>query len=241
MAFDPDSGIGVLVSTNSITGIGIERVLSNAILQAAVYEKTGTLDKPTPDLSVAPVALSADELGALEGIYMLAGDTRFLKIAVADDDGVLYIHNITGLPFPLGLVPLSDGSFVNPDTGLRFWFEELFDEMALFLGDYKTHLVGARLDLENFLPDEGFERWIGVYVPYEENEDYISIVSAIDIGIEENGLAYMTVYALHGQNSISPMHHINDNTYSGNGIIEFSMVDGAAWMTFAGASFVRVS
>ena len=240
MAFDTDSGIGVLVSTNSITGIGVERVLSNVILQAAVFEKTGALNVPAPDLTVVPVALSAEELGKLEGIYMMVGESSFLQIAI-EEDGILYISGITGVPFPLSLMPLSDGSFINPDTGLRFWFEEQYDEMVMFLGDFKTHLVGERLEPEQYLAREGFERWIGTYAFHIEKEDHLSIVSHLDVGIDANGFAYLRTYALHGQSPISPIVYIDEFTYGDDGLISFSMEDGVAWVTFFGAGFSRVS
>jgi hypothetical protein len=240
MAFDPDSGIGVLVSTNSISGVGVERVLSNAILKAAMYEKTGELHMLEPDFSLHPVDIAVEELKEFEGIYALAGESNLINIAIAEDD-TLYINNITGVPFPLGLQPLSDGSFVNPETGLRVWFEELFDQMVLFFGDNKTHLIGARLDPEHFLANEGFERWAGTYVPHVEAENHVSIVSATEVGIDENGFAFIRMHALHGHAPINPMARIDNYTYSIGGIpVRFSTEGGAAWVTLAGATFVRV-
>jgi hypothetical protein len=242
MAFDPDSGIGVFVSTNSITGMGIERVLSNAILETAVYEKTGTLIVPTPDETVSMISLTAEELQAYAGIYAIVSANDFAQIAVSDE-GALYILNFSGIPFPLNLIPLSDGSFIcfiSPDAVLRFWFEEMGGELALFMGDYKTHLVGARLEVENYKPVESFVKLMGLYAAVLD-EGHVSIASHVEVGVDENGITYIRMYALHGMSPISPIVYIDDLTYSDGALIEFRIDGDDIYVAFAGATFAKIS
>ena len=238
MAFDTDSGIGVFVSTNSITGMSIAQLLSITILQNAVYEKTGKLDVPQTDYTVVPIALPAEELMALEGIYALAGESELINI-ILEQDGMLYVYNISGLPFPLGLIPLSDGSFVNPDTGLRFWFEDMEGEILVYLGEFKTHLFGAMLDPELYLAPESFGKWTGTYVYYPEKENYLSIVSHMEVGVDPNGFAYIRMYALHGLAPITVLIYIDDNTYYAGELLQFILDGESAKVSVSGTEFVR--
>ena len=239
MAFDPGSGIGVFVSTNSISGMSIAQSLSAIILKNAVYEKTGSLNVPIPDLTVTPIELSANELQVYEGIYSMAGESALIDI-VLEQDGVLYVNNISNIPFPLGLLPLSDGSFLSTDIGLRFWFEEIEGEMLLYYGDYKTHLIGARLDPQIYLADESFEKWVGPYVYYTEKEDQISIISYIFVDIDEHGIACIRMHALHGLDSISPLIRIDDDTYYAGEFLKFTVDGDTVRVSVSGADFIRV-
>ena len=239
MAFDPDSGIGVFVSTNSITGAGIERILSSAILQTAVYEKTGTLKVPEPDYSVVPIELTPEELKDYEGIYVMAGAGEFVQLIVAQDE-VLYMLNLSGFPFPLSLIPLSDGSFINPDLGLRLWFEDMFGELVMFMGEVKGYMIGGRLDVETYQAVESIEILVGVYEAVLD-EGYVSIAGYVEIGVDENGISYLRLYALHGQTPISPIIYIDDLTYSGGVPIEFLIDGDDIFVTFSGGTFKKIS
>jgi CubicO group peptidase (beta-lactamase class C family) len=237
MAFDLDSGIGVLVSTNSITGAGVERVLSNAILQAAVFEKTGTLKVLPPDYSVSPAVLSREELQAFEGLFVVSGAGEFARVMIGGD-GALYVLNFSGIPIALGLMPLSDGSFINLETGLRFWFEDIGGELVIILGDHKTHVLGARLNPEDHVAPEGFERLIGMYAAHVE-EGFVSLASHVEIGVDDDGIAYMRLFALHGMTPVSPLTYLGDNTYSSGILIEFRVDGDDVWVVFSGAEFIK--
>jgi len=240
MAFDLDSGLGVFVSVSSISGMGVDRYLAVEVLQYAVYSKTGALDKPTPDYNVTLLALTPEELAEFEGVYALIGESEFIQVVVAED-GMLYVLNLSGIPFPLVFLPLSDGSFINPDFESRLWFEEIEDILLLFAGDYKTHLIGQKLDVEFYQPDDGFERWIGIYEVQLEEEDHVSIVSHAVIGLDPNGITFIRIYALHGQASISPLMFIEESTYYAGDVLEFEIDGDTVFMTFSGATFVKIS
>ena len=240
MAFDLDSGLGVFVSTNSITGMYIVRDLCVAILETAVMEKTGVLNVPTPDLSVAPIELSVEDLQALEGVYAFAGEREFIRVELADD-GLLYMHNISNIALPLSLVPLSDGSFINPDYELRIWFDEIDGVAVLYYGPYKTHLVGQILDLEFYPVHDSFDNWEGTYVAVTEDDDFVSIISHVEVGVDDNGIPFIRIFALHGSVSISPLIYIDDNNYYSGTIIEFDNDGGADRLTLMGVTFERVA
>ena len=237
MAFDPDSGLGVLASVNSISGIAAPKAMASSILQSAVMEKTGSLNLPASDASVEPIALAGGELNKHEGFYTFAGADDLLRIAVLED-GLLYMLNMPGVPMPLALMPLSDGSFVNPDLGVRFWFEEFHGETLLYLGEFKSILAGAKLDPEILIPDESFSRWVGTYYPVLP-EGQVSGLSHAVVDYDENGFAYMKAYSLHGQAPYSPLIAIDGDIYAGG--VEFTAGDdGSAWLHVQGLGMQRV-
>ena len=240
MAFDFDSGIGVFVSTNSITGMYIVRDLCVAILETAIYEKTGALNVPAPDTTVAPIELSVEELQALEGVYAFAGEREFVRIELADD-GMLYLHNISGPPLPLNLVPLSDGSFINPDFELRIWFDEIEGVTVLYYGPYKTHLLGQILDPEFFPVPDSFNDLGGTYIAVTEDDNYISLISHVEVGVDDTGIPYIRIYTLFGAVSISPLIYLDDNNYYSGTIIGFGSDGTAAYVTLMGVTFERAA
>ena len=240
MEFDLDSGIGVFVSTNSTTGMYIVSDLCASILETAVMEKTGSLNVPEPDASVVPVELSVEELQALEGVYAFAGERNFLKIELADD-GMLYMYNLSNIPLPLSLVPLSDGSFINPDYGLRLWFDEIEGVTVLYYGPFRTHLVGQMLYPEFYPVPDSFDNWCGTYIAVTEEDNYVSIISYVEVGVDDSGIPFMRVFALHGAVSISPLFYIDDNNYNSGTNIEFGTDGTTDQVTLMGATFERVA
>ncbi|MCL1820449.1 MAG: serine hydrolase [Oscillospiraceae bacterium] len=215
MAFDMDSGLGVFVSVNSISGMPAPNVLSAALLQTAIYEKTGVIKVPESDLTVTPVAITAEALGELEGLYTFEGEV----VSIVAAEGVLYIMGVPGLDIPLELIPLSDGSFINADTGLRFWFEEYEGETLLYLGEFKSILIGGKFEPEliELLSDgQGIEPWIGTYEAVALEDGYVSLITNAEVGIDENGLPYLRLYALHGLTPFSILIQLDDGLYLGD-------------------------
>ena len=238
MVYDLDSGLGVFVSTNSITGMALAESLPPLILQTAIFEKTGTLELPASDLTVMPIEVDPEQLQELEGFYTIIGADR-LANAFVDEDGALYLDNILQLPFPLELIPMSNGGFINLDTELYFWFEDFAGELLLFLGEFKSHMMGAKLDSEMILaitPDEDFQQWVGTYYPVTDEGD-VCLFSHLIVGVDENGFSYAQLFALHGMTPFSLLIPIEDNVYYG-GII-FSAEGDDIWMEFSGARLLR--
>jgi len=238
MAFDPDSGLGVFVSTNSITGMALVRDLCTIILTNAIFEKTGMIDVPAPVMA-EPIELTLEELQAFEGIYTMAGDSQFTRI-VAGDDGFLYMFDFSSIPYPLALIPLSDGSFFSMDFEFRLWFEDFFGDTLVYIGDYKSHLMGGLLDPELYAANEDFYLWEGMYIAVVENENYVSIISHVEVGTDVNGIAFVRLYALHGATPISPLIYLGDDVYYAGDLIKFTSDADSAWVTILGATFERM-
>ncbi|MCL1805669.1 MAG: serine hydrolase [Clostridiales bacterium] len=236
MAFDLDSGLGVLVSVNSISGIATPKYLAASILQSAVMEKTGDPGLPASDDSVAPAALAREELEKLAGFYSFAGAEELIVIEV-QEDGILSMRNMPGSPLPLELAPLSDGSFVNPDLGIRFWFDDFQGETIIYLGEFRSILAGGKLDPEMLVAGEGFSRWVGTYDPVLPEGQVSGFINAI-VAIDDNGFGYLKAYTLHGQASYSPLIAIDGDYYVG-GLTFSTDEDGNAWLHVQGLGMLR--
>jgi CubicO group peptidase (beta-lactamase class C family) len=238
MVFDLGSSLGVFVSTNSITGMEIVRLIATSILQAAVLEKTGELNLPEPDPDVEPTDLDMDRAAEIEGVYLLSGepDLSFVKVI----DGELFLLNAFGFE-ALELLPFSDGSFYSPELFLSFWFEDLLGEMVVYIGEFKSILLGGRLEpdfLEYMLAEEGFEDWTGWYIAVTDEENgHVSLMSHAEVGIDENGYAFVRIYAIHGLISYSPLIHLGFGYYWG-GII-LAELEGEQWLAFSGVEMVK--
>ena len=240
MGFDRDSGIGVLVSVNSITGAAAAQPLAEAILQAAVFEKTGTLNVPASNLDVTHAELTQEELAVLDGFYVMIGASSFIEI-IAQAAGVLHMYGI--LEEAIALMPLSDGSFFNPDFGLRLWFDIYEDdgEYVVFMrqGEFRTHVLGTRAITSSMLAPDGFEQFVGLYLPVM-SDGQIPLATHIEARIcAASGFAYMMMTTIHGQASLQPLVPVGD--YSTHFVAtEFTLDDdGTAWLAFAGLRFVR--
>jgi len=232
MIFDREAGIGVFVSVNSISGIAIPEILPSLILQTAVMEKTGTLNIPESDTTVVPVELTAEELEALEGFFLFVSGAAFAQVAVVDD--TLFIYSALGIP-SLALVPLSDGSFIAPEAGIRFWFCTIDGERVIYLGEFKSMLIGFYLDTATLATPEEIAPWTGRYYPVMQGNE-VSIVLHAVIGVDDNGFAFMRFYAMHGLTPISPLTSSSDDNSGG---LQFTMEDGYAWMSLAGLQLRR--
>ena len=236
MAFDRDTGLGVFVSVNSISGMAAANALATALLQTAIFEKTGTLDLPESDLTVESAELSEEDALAIAGLYSILGGDSLSYIVFEDD--VLYIINFPGIPAPLALVPLSDGSFFNPDTMLRFWFEEVQGELLIFLGEFKMYFTGGKLDPDVLQADDGIGQWIGMYEAVTE-DGFPSLISHAEVGVDENGIAFIRMLALHGQTPFSILLAVDDGVYLGG--IVFSADGDDVLLEFSGVTMKMVS
>ena len=192
MVFDTNSSIGVFVAVNSVSGMAMATPLASAILQTAVQEKTGTLNliPPRADAAAVPVERSAEELSALVGLYIGAGEYYLMEL---NENGILYmiIPAVPDLP-PLPLTPLSDGSFSSMIG--RLWFDRVGegDEEAIVLrlGDLGTMMIAVRTDKEFFLANEKFEPWIGTFAA-QPTAGEMSIIDSLRYGVDSFGIAYL--------------------------------------------------
>jgi len=233
MAFDLDSGLGVFVAVNSITGMPIAGDLAQTFLTIAVQEKTGTLDVPASDPTVEPMEVEFDILQALEGFYVQVGGSEFMHI-VASEDGHLYLHGMAP-DMALTLLPLSDGSFVFADTGLRFWFEEMDGSVVILLGEFQTMLFGSELNPDLFAAPEGFEQWVGSYY-IQLAPGHTSNPFRFDVGIDDNGFAYMRINTRNGLSLISAVIMLDDYSFMGG---SFSQDEDGTWLFIADARYLR--
>ena len=138
---------------------------------------------------------------------------------------------------PTILIPLSDDSFVQPETGMRFWFEEIHGEMIVFLGEFKSMIAGSRLEPEHLTATPELEQWLGTYIAVNTG-NHVSLLTHATVGIDENGFAYARSYTLHGLSPITPLGYMGDHNFSG---IQFGMDGNQAWLEVAGVRMVRIS
>ncbi|MCL2753758.1 MAG: serine hydrolase [Defluviitaleaceae bacterium] len=221
MVFDPNSGLGVFVTTNSATGIFAASPLATNLLALAVLEKTGTIETlpVAADPEAVPIELSAEELAALQGVFL--GAQEYYVVVFDEESGMLVIllPTVPELP-PLTLTPLSDGSFDVPILG-RLWFEVFEEEgesvILLRMGNFNFHLIGIGLDKEVFIADESFLPWIGTFMPVNEgyNRQNVAVVS---YGIDEFGFGVVYAQTLNLISIASPQQ-------IGNGMWLFAMED----------------
>ena len=120
-----ENGIGVYVSTNSMTGAGVVASLANLILRAAVEEKTGTPLQPTP-FNIVPVTNVQQLVGWYN--FMLTGAVQL----VLCDEGLLHFIEVFGMP-ALTLNPVGDGTF---ESALgNVWFKNVDGYIFLMTGN----------------------------------------------------------------------------------------------------------
>jgi hypothetical protein len=241
MIFCLDSGLGVFVSTNSLTGAGVVPVLASAILQAAIFEKTGELILPDPiaDPAATPVAMPSEELKKLAGIYSLAG-SGLSALVYTEGFGL----HIDGVPVPF--VPLSDGSF--DMGGTRFWFipveyeheGETLEVVVVAIGPLQ-HLIGQKMNPAELSPvDETLAPWLGTYVAQQTPEN-ISIISALILRECADGFAEAQFFTLNGQAPVAPLISIDGAWFLGvSDPMTFHTAEDTAILVISGVTFVRV-
>jgi len=190
MLIDSDTGIGVFVSTNTVSGILIASSLALAVMEAAITEKTGN----APVFAVEPpageaFALSEEELATLavfEGLYSF-GELGVWEMAITD--GVL---TWTSGEISFELTPLADGTFDSLAGNYAFEMIDGAPTATLTAGD--DVVVGVKFDATDEIPlPEGFSDWVGVYnfVPQVANE--AGLVTQIVISINAHGAPSITI------------------------------------------------
>jgi len=240
MIFSTENNLGVFVSSNSITGAAVVTPIATAILESAILEKNGYVNRIESrvsfDSAATPTTLS-DE--ALEAFINQFGGHYFFDLAglwsLTLEDGIL---TFSSGDISIELTPMSDGTF---DTMIgRYSFEVIGDSvMATMLGDMT--LAGARIDnIEDFAAPEDFAQWVGVYhfSPQIPNETWI--LSQITVDVNEIGMAMFTmVHAVSGAAGV-PLDYFEGRWFLGFEPVTFTMSDdGTAMIEFMGGYFVR--
>jgi len=229
MFLDFDNGIGVFVSSNSITAGAAVTHLALAALSTAVYEKTGAPPVQTVDLDDRNRFVPQTPL-ELVGWYTLAGELAL------DSTGLLRF-TLPGFPIPLNLIPIGDGRFETA-LGIEFHFEKIGGIMFLFADG---EMLGERIEVSPVTAD--FERWIGTYFVFDESDNPLitPLTPATTIGINESGFAYFNQGGI-----MHLMNRVDDYTFHFPGrhrlfgsIAEFSMDGDIASFTYSDWTFVR--
>ena len=196
MVFNQETGIGVFVSTNSVMGAVVASPVALAILQAAVYEKTGELPLNTSNvLDPEAVAIELSDtmvasLQALEGAYDF-GQFGIWEMQIID--GVLtWIMDGNVLE----TIAMSDGSFDSEGGRYVFTYELGQAYATLFVAGIE--LVAERItvnindtNIEVPTLPEDFEQWIGTYnfFPIAPNEVVgAGLPSQLTVSLNEDGL-----------------------------------------------------
>ena len=231
MAIDHESGIGLFVSVNSVSGLPVVGIMMTNILLAAIHESTGVLRLPVSDETVEPIEFVVEDFEYFAGMFTQAGAADFIRVDVTEDGMRLYGI----MPDAMVLIPLSDGSVVCTETGLRFWFDLMYDEAVLFIGEFRDVILGLRLAPETIAIQDGFERWIGEYFAQVE-EGFINNVYRIVVGIEENGVPFMRTHTLNGLVIISPIIALDEENFIA---IRFSEDAEGTWLHLADGRFLR--
>ena len=234
MALDPDSGIGIFIATNSITGLGVPTSMGGALLQTAVMEKTGTLNlAPTRANPLAtPIEMAPEQLAPYAGLYI--GNMDYFLVDLDDSGSLnLVITLVPGIP-PLPLTPLSDGSF-NSVLG-RLWFDLVIEDgeeyVLLRVGDMGTAIIGVQAEKEDYIATDELTPWLGSFTPRPRSGE-VSLVSAITFATDDAGIAYIQTAQIMGVAPISPIsmeteawdEGIENITYSTDGtVVSFEML-----------------
>jgi len=240
MLLDVETGIGVFVSSSSLTGLGIAQHLANTIMQTAVAEKAGSVPRLTLRADANAVPIEATDLERHVGVYIGMMDYYIVLIG---DSGNLYMDLPTAPIPPLELIPMSDGSFISPLIG-RLWFEEVYEEGetvgVIRQGDLGFHMIGARIDAEDLMPSESFMSWIGTFAAQPRMNE-VSLATRITFGVDANGFAYQRAEQIMGINPTTPVvtaddafsFGVSDTVFNAGGMLES--------FTLVGMPFVRVA
>jgi len=240
MVFDVNSGLGVFIATNSITGLGTTSQLANIILQTAVMEKTGEV--PTlpyrADIEAVPIELSSEELLRYVGLYI--GQMEYYLIEMGES-GALYmiLPTIPDIP-PLELTPMSDGSF-DSEIG-RFWFDQLEDNgeeiNVIRQGPLGLHIIASQLDMADVMANEYFMPWVGTFAAQPVTNE-VSLISTFRFGVCDIGLAYQQTSQIMGLSPTLPAV-VSDNVWSASmEDVTFDDNGNVESFVFAGMRFSR--
>ena len=195
MFIDREHGLAVFSATNSTSSAGANEVLAGAVLATAIAEVGGELQPPVShiDLSATPIELSAEELEALSGLYLLAGGMMHLFVDLVE--GRLYIR-APAQGLNIALTPMSDGHF-STELTIPFWLIPDGDDVFFVQGPNRYAIAGVRTDPAQFIPDEDFmDNWYGyTFVGYKARDFYVLLIPQMTFGVTAEGFAYVEVDA----------------------------------------------
>ena len=192
MALDRELGIGAFSATNSTTSQGTNEFLAGTAL-ATVMTQRG-LEIPAPishiDPDAYPVEISAEEMEALSGLFLLGGGMLYAIVEVVEDELFLRIP-VQGAN--IQLTPMSDGHFAS-DLGIPFWLITDGEEVLFVQGANRYAVAGARVDASQFTPDEDFmENWNGFTFAAQPTTPYdVLFIPTMTFGVTEEGFAFGT-------------------------------------------------
>ena len=232
-----ETGIGVFVSVNGMMGAGAPGALAHAVLHTAITEAGGSIIALDPLPPGIPAELTQEELEAFTGYFTTVG-----RVSI-NENGILQINAIPGVPFPIELTPFTDGSF-GTILDVRFWIEELNGVTVVFQGDHKLSLVAERID-NLWQADEAFAELTGRFV-YNQAENAFPTINASVVGIDNDGYAYIEWHLSLGTITAiqMPIGRIDDNMLyilgTGRNLGMVILVDeDGQWLEVAGTRFER--
>ncbi|MCL2349926.1 MAG: serine hydrolase [Defluviitaleaceae bacterium] len=245
MIFNQEAGLGVFVSTNSISGIAAAPHLANSILATAIFEKTGTIDilPPRAKATATPIELPPPQLERYTGVF--AGATEYYYLFIDPQSGILHfaIPFMPELP-AFAAIPLSDGSF-QTDIG-RLWFEiieEDGEEAAIIrMGDLGLHFIAVQAgqSRELFMATEDFLHQSAGYFAVVNEGNFYSMVTGLYFGVDAFGMAFMQISSLNGVNSASALNLGSDASMIGIDNIQYDTNGIAISFEMLGLRFERV-
>jgi|GEM_PF-659253 len=183
MIFSVENGLGVFISTNSSTGALGTVPVSEAILQTALMEKTGSVplspEESPIDPAAVPVELSGEDTAALANLLGLYSFGPFGMFDLTLEDGELVWVDSHGVPEP-PLVPLSDGSFQG-HTGRYLFIADGDNVSVLYIMEALGGIMASRIDAEAYLAPANSASLVGTYyfAPAFANE--VPSITAIEI------------------------------------------------------------
>ncbi|MCL2405305.1 MAG: serine hydrolase [Defluviitaleaceae bacterium] len=246
MLIDQETGLGVFVSTNTISGILIASALAITVMETAITEKTGIapalLPPPGQDATDGALALSEEELIALaafEGLYHF-GESGIWEMTIID--GTLTWSN-GGITFEL--TPLPDGTF--DSIAGNYSFELVDGEPTVTHTNGGEQFTTTRIDAgddDAFAPPEGFSDWVGVYVFKPQVTNEAALVLQLIVGVNALGNPVITIIQpIHTYIGLSeaPLVEYNGNWIVGTMPVIFIVdEDGNRSIDILGGLFVMV-
>ena len=235
MFLDREHGIGVFSASNSTTSQGLNEALAGAVLATAIVEVGGEVAPPINhiDPEATPIELTAEEMEALAGLYLISGGMVHLFVDIIY--GQLYLR-IPAEGLALALTPMSDGHFAT-EIGVPFWLVDDGDGNVFFAqGANRNAIAGMRTDTAQFIPDEDFmENWYGfTFKAYQEQDFYVPFIPSMTFGITEDGFAYSNVVVINMQpgTTLIVLESMDQDT-------ELLYEDGEYFFNYWGLRFVR--
>ena len=248
MVLHRETGLGVFVSTNSVSGVLIAADLAILTLVNAIEEKTGSapllqVEVPateTIETNVYPIELTEEELTNLaqfEGIYIF--DNMPWRFEITDGVPAWWFEEIS-----LELTPLSDGTF-EAITGIYSFFEYegmLLTTLTTITGDFFQVVRLTDEELALLGPPEGFAELAGVYNFVPRADGDLSLIHQIIVSYTAMGTPQLTfVQHIHTYLGVAagPIFEVDGNWFFVNyQVIFFTDADGNPSINLHGAIYV---